>query len=137
MRLHEFLGEDINKYLTAIGDLVELKDSRIKNLEKEVQELRDEHYKDKKLQEISEELKQMQEAYWRGFPISEEEKISVDNWCETHERERHGLLTLSQRRKAGGAIGGRYHYVFIPTSIGTSGKIVCSCGAEFEFCEIG
>ena len=26
---------------------------------------------------------------------------------------------------------------FVPTSIGTSGVIKCSCGAEFEFQEIG
>lgn len=48
----------------------------------------------------------------------------------------HGY-TPEMRIKAEGCIGGRYKYVFIPTSLGVSGKIVCHCGAEFEFQEIG
>lgn len=137
MRLSQFLEADINEHLTAIRDLVDSKESRIEKLEKENRELTAEHYKDKKLQEVSKKLKQMQEAYWRGFPISEEEKESIEDWCIKHEKERHGLDTFEQRLKAGGAIGGRYHYVFTTTSIGTSGRIVCSCGEAFEFQEIG
>ena len=30
-------------------------------------------------------------------------------------------------------VGGKYIYKFVPTSIGTIGKVVCSCGEEFTF----
>lgn len=136
MRLSQFLEVDVNKYLDAIRDAVNLKDSRIQSLEEDNKALKDEHYKDKELKELRLELSRMREAYWRGFPISEEEKKTIEEWCEKHERDVHGLHTLKDRLKAGGSIGGRYHYVFLPTSIGVSAKIVCNCGEEFEFQEI-
>ena len=79
----------------------------------------------------------MKEDYWRGFPISEDEKKLIDDWKERHEAEVHEVITLDQKLKRGGCIGGNYSYHFTPTSIGVSGKIKCSCGAEFEFCKIG
>ena len=61
----------------------------------------------------------------------EKEKEAIDAWKLTHEEEAHGGNSYS------GSIGGRYSYHFVPTSVGTSGVVRCSCGAEFEFCEIG
>lgn len=40
----------------------------------------------------------------------------------------HVVLTYS---------GGRYEYIFVPTGLGISGTVVCSCGAKFEFQKIG
>ena len=63
-----------------------------------------------------------------GFPISEEEHNSIMQWQRTHDAEAHGLRMNHERLAAGGAIGGRYFYRFVPTSIGTSGECVCgSC----------
>lgn len=61
---------------------------------------------------------------------------AIQEWQEKHDTEVHGLKTLEDRLHAGGLIGGRYTYHFVPTSIGISGTIQCSCGEEFEFCKL-
>ena len=72
----------------------------------------------------------------RGFSISEREQKAIKEWQEKHDTEVHGFKTLEDRLHAGGLIGGRYTYHFVPTSIGVSGTIQCSCGEEFEFCKL-
>ena len=111
--------------------------NRIERLEAENKKLKDEAWKDEKLQEMKKQLKRMQEDYYRGFPISEQDMASIKKWKRKHDAEAHGLTTDILRLKAGGVSGGRYSYHFIPTSLGTSGVIRCGCGAEFEFQEIG
>ena len=61
---------------------------------------------------------------------------AIKEWKEKHDTEVHGFKTLEDRLHAGGLIGGRYTYHFVPTSIGVSGTIQCSCGEEFEFCKL-
>ena len=113
-------------------------EDRIKRLEEENKKLKEEVYKDKELQAMKEKMKLMEEKYYRGFPITEEQDKAISDWKRKHDEEVHGLTTSNMRFKAGGAIGGRYHYKFVPTYIGISGTVVCSkCGAEFEFQEIG
>ena len=113
-------------------------EDEIKRLREENKRLKDESYKDKELQAMKEEMKLMKEEYYRGFPISEKQEKAISDWKRKHDEEVHGLTTSNMRLKAGGAIGGRYHYKFVPTYIGISGTVVCSkCGAEFEFQEIG
>ena len=108
----------------------------ISRLEETNKKLRSEHYKDEELQKMKQEVKDIKEDYYRGFPISKEEKEAIDKWKRQHEEEVHCLHTLEDRLRAGGTIGGSYHYEFIPTSIGTIGKVVCSCGEEFVFCDL-
>lgn len=110
---------------------------RIKYLEEENKKLKDEHYKDEEIQTMKYQLDKMKKDYRRGFPISEDEERAIEAWKKKHDEEVHGLKTDSLRMKAEGCCGGRYLYRFVPTSIGVSGKIICSCGAEFEFQEIG
>ena len=82
------------------------------------------------------ELERIRADYYRGFAITEYEDKIIKEWQKKHEEE-HNLTTDSLRLKAAGSIGGRYSYHFYPTSIGTSGVVRCSCGAEFKFQEIG
>ena len=111
---------------------------RIEYLEKENKELKAEAWKDEELQKMKTELAQMRADYHRGFPITEAEQKAIEAWCDKHDEEVHGLNNDHKKLKAGGAIGGRYSYHFVPTSIGTSGVVRCGkCGAEFEFCELG
>ena len=112
-------------------------EDRIKYLEEENKKLKDEAWKDAELQAMKEEMKLMKAEYYRGFHISESEEKAINEWKRKHEEEVHGLKTNKDRLRAGGCIGGRYSYHFVPTSIGTSCTIRCSCGAEFEFREIG
>ena len=112
-------------------------EDRIKQLEEEIKKLKEENWKDEELQAMKEEMKLMKAEYYRGFPISESEEKAINEWQRKHEEEVHGLKTNKDRLRAGGCIGGRYSYHFYPTSIGTSGVVKCSCGAEFEFRELG
>lgn len=113
------------------------KDAVISYLEEENKKLKDEAYKDEELQSMKEQLEKMKKDYWRGFPISEEEDKSIKEWQKKHETEVHGLITEMQKMKSYGVSGGRYSYHFVPTALGTSGVVRCSCGAEFKFQEIG
>lgn len=105
-------------------------------LEKENRKLKDEHYKDAELEKVSQELKQCKAEMRRGFPISEEEQNAINKWCEQHENEKHGVNTKEKRMRFQGCCGGRYTYEFVPTSIGTVGKIKCSCGETFTFSDL-
>jgi serine/threonine protein kinase len=80
-----------------------------------------------------EQYDKMREDYYRGFPISKEEKEKINAWINKHEEEKHPRPKNSFPR--GGAIGGCYTYRFVPTSIGVFGTIKCSCGEEFTFQE--
>lgn len=107
-------------------------EQRISYLEKENEKLKSEHYKDNEIAKLKQENERLQEDYWRGFPISKSEKEAIDNWWKKHREEKHGGKLYS-----GGAIGGGPEYRFIPTSIGTVGEVICSCGEKFCFCELG
>ena len=98
----------------------------IKELKEENKALREGYYKDELIQKMQQKLDRMEEEYYRGFPISKEEENAIDEWKSNHDREAHNNSTA-------GAIGGRYSYYFVPTSIGVIGTIKCSCGAEFCF----
>lgn len=107
----------------------------IQRLEEENKKLKEEVWKDEELQDMKTKLEQMRADYHRGFAITESEKKRIDAWKEKHEEEVHGVRNDVPSYKRGR--GGSYSYHFYPTSIGTSGVIKCSCGAEFEFCEVG
>lgn len=133
-----FDGEFINVYkldecFKAIAcrnnDLVK----RIQYLEMVNKELEDEHYKDETLKEMKDAYNKVKADNLRGFPITEREEKLIKEWRDKHDAEFHGLTDAKLRLKAGGAIGGRYTYEFVPTSIGTFGRIRCSCGEAFDF----
>ena len=72
---------------------------------------------------------------WVSNSIGGNEYCFSSSDLESYEEEVHCLHTLEDRLRRGGTIGGSYHYEFIPTSIGTIGKVVCNCGEEFVFCD--
>lgn len=89
--------------------------------------------KDEELQKLRNELEKVKNDSYRGFSISEDEEIEINNWIDNHLEEKHGLITLKDIILSQGAIGGRFTYEFIPTSIGTIGTIKCTCGDKFTF----
>jgi hypothetical protein len=127
---------DLEECLQSIRIQNEDKDDRIKYLQEENKKLKDEAYKDNELQDMKNKLDKMQEDYYRGFPITEKEESAIKAWTKKHDEEVHKIMTQEDRIMAGGCIGGRYSYHFVPTSIGTIGTVKCSCGAEFTFCEL-
>lgn len=80
---------------------------------------------DVRIQELAAKLKEAREELCRGFGITEKEADAISAWEEKHDIDRHGLNTLDKKLRAGGAIGGRYHYSFYPTSIGVAGECIC------------
>lgn len=128
---------DFDKCIAALKQRHDDQEKRIEYLEKENKELKDNNYKDSQLKEMKDRLDRMTKEYNRGFPISEDEQKMIDDWKVKHEAEVHGAITFDQRLKRSGVCGGNYIYKFVPTNIGTSGIIECSCRARFEFRKIG
>ena len=123
----------IDKLCLALKDKFMRQEARIEYLEEEIKKLKDENWKDNELQSMKEEYDKMREDYYRGFPISKEEKEKIKEWINKHEKEKHPRSKMDYPR--GGAIGGCYSYHFVPTSIGTFGTIECTCGEKFTFQE--
>lgn len=93
------------------------------NLRKENEQHRNKTYEKGYVSKLREENKRLKEDYYRGFPISKEEKEAIDKWTTEHYK-------ICSR------IGG-CNYHFYPTELGVAGVVQCSCGAKFEFQEIG
>lgn len=64
------------------------------------------------------------------FSISQKEWEVIKQWQEKHIKEKHNGNDYA------GAIGGRFSFEWIPTSIGEVGTVKCSCGEEFTFQEL-
>ena len=124
-----FLEKDIKLVLQDLYDQFRSVKMDNEYLREENKRLKDEQYKDNELQKMKEEYDRMKEDYYRGFPISEEEEKRIQEWKDS--------LPKYDNMKIG-AIGGRYHYEFHPTSIGVSAVIVDTItGERFEFQELG
>ena len=122
--------DDLVRGIKAHIKSVELRNTY---LEEENKKLKDEHFKDKSIAKMSQELKKATDDLYRRFPISEKEMESINIWKKKHEIEKHGLVTEKMRMKSQGCCGGKYTFEFIPTSIGTVGRVKCSCGDSFTF----
>ena len=129
----KYFTDSVSDLCQGIIDKVDTYEKRIKYLGEENKKLKDEHYKDSEMQRMEAELKKAKEDLYRGFPISEKEQEKIREWELKHDAEKHGLKTMEQRLRAGGCCGGRYTYQFVPTSIGTVGEVICSCGEKFTF----
>ena len=65
-----------------------------------------------------------------SFNISCEEMEKIREWKKEHIKNYHNENHIE------GAIGGRFSYEFIPTSLGEIGIIKCACGKDFCFRDI-
>jgi hypothetical protein len=125
--------ENTHKIIEELKTRFDQQENRIKYLEEQNKKLQEENWAEEKCQEMQSQYKAMQEDYYRGFPISKEENQKIQNWKKIHDATEHNADTLEKRVKLEGASGGRFKYIFIPTSIGTVGYIKCSCGKDFCF----
>ena len=128
----------VEECVKSILSRVESYEDTIERLKEENKKLKDEVWKDEELQDMKEQLDKMKSDYYRGFNITEEEEVAIEEWKKKHEEEVHGLTTTTARVKAQGVSGGRYSYIFYPTAIGCAGVVKCNaCGEEFVFSHIG
>ena len=83
---------------------------------------------DKEIARLNEVIDEQKECLRFGFGVTRQENEVITAWLKKHNLESHGSEYVNR-----GAIGGGITYSFAPTSIGTVGKIRCSCGEEFCF----
>ena len=108
-------------------------EDRIKYLEEQNKKIQEKNWAEEKYQKMQSRYEAMQRDYYRGFPISEEEEKKIKAWQKKHDIEKHKADTLEKRLRLEGVSGGRFKYIFVPTSIGISGCVQCSCGERFCF----
>lgn len=128
--LKQIKMDNFNAHIKEIVATVEAQDAVIIALREEINFLKNKYDENEEIKELKRRLREESYKNLNGFPITEEQADAINKWIKKHEAEAHNDSSYA------GAIGGRYSYHFIPTSIGTSGTIKCDCGAEFEFQEI-
>ena len=122
---HELIEELKNRF--------DRQEDRIKYLEEQNKKIQEKSWAEEKYQKMQSRYEAMQRDYYRGFPISEEEEKKIKAWQKKHDTEKHKADTLEKRLRLEGVSGGRFKYIFVPTSIGISGCVQCSCGEGFCF----
>ena len=119
--------QNIKKVLQELYDHYRSIANRNEYLLEENKRLKSEAYKDEELSKMKDQYDKMNADYYRGFPISENENNKINEWIDKISKEYPGNE---------GAIGGRFEYEFIPTGVGTFGKIIDSIsGKSFSFQE--
>lgn len=104
--------------------------NRCEYLSEEIKKVKSETYKDEELAKMKQEYDRMYADYNRGFAISKEESEKINAWMKEITKDE------DFQTKVGGAIGGRFKYEFIPTSIGVIGTITDSfSGKKLTFQE--
>lgn len=127
---HAQVQEDVDTICASIRKLVGDAQRNAAIAMEEMKALRDEKWKDKELESMSERLSQALSDCYRGFPISESEEISIQIWKDQHYTNQHGADTPDKRIRMQGVSGGLFSYIFLPTSIGVSG--VCRCNSCYR-----
>ena len=125
--IKEYKTDELIDILTQLADYVaeseEKRDKAIKQLE--------EFNKDEEIVKLKKQLEQKEERIKNSqtFVILPEEVKAIKEWQAQHIKEKHSGSEYA------GAIGGRYSFTFTPTSIGTFGTVICSCGEKFDFAD--
>ena len=112
---------DVVTILKQVGEQYQEKENEVRELRQKLSNFKAAAYKDSQMAAMKNELKKMSEDYYRGFPVTEEEKDKIKSWIVNHENEKHGGYPMYH-----GVSGGGYAYEFYPTGIGIGGSIYCS-----------
>ena len=137
------LDKTLESLRTRYIDMQESMDSAIEmrvEAEKELAELkakRKEEVRDEYVKQLEADLAEEREERKHSFVISDEEWNKMVKWQEDHIAERHSYIDADGKKQAklAGAIGGRFRYIFVPTSIGIFATCKCSCGEELNIGE--
>lgn len=124
-QLYQKRIDDLTQIFKSQADIIERQSKMINRLESE-------HYKDDKIRELQEQIRDLRSEPNTMFHTSPDEWQKIDEWIDKHTKEKH-WDSARNRPAPSGIIGGRYSYEFTPTSIGTIGVIKCTCGDEFTF----
>ena len=114
------MNADIDEALHTIKQIADSYEGHLKDLSEENKKLRDEHYKDAEMADMKRQLASLEEAYYRGFPLTEEQERKINEWKKRHDAEQH-----NNPQGYHGVSGGGFAYIFYPTAIGCT--IQCRC----------
>ena len=76
------------------------------------------------------------DTYEKRIKYLEEEnkKLKDEHYKDSEMQRMEAELKKAKQRAMGhGCIGGSLTWCFTPTSIGTIGEVICSCGEKFTF----
>lgn len=105
--------QDIKNVFQELYDHYRSVVNRNEYLMEENKRLKSETYKDDELAKMKVDYEKMKDDYHRGFPITKEEHEKISQW----------MKEICEDNADTGAIGGRFIYTFIPTSIGILGSV--------------
>ena len=114
-------GISMTEWIDMLTDYIESNKRTTEKARKELAEFK----KDEEIQYWKNLYEEERSANRHGFAITDEEYEAIAEWQRKHDAEAHGLRMNHERLAAGGAIGGRYFYKLVPTSIGVSGQCIC------------
>ena len=105
--------------------IISVKEQRIKSLEKENSELKNNEY----YRKLRDENRKLSEMLSHSFVITEEEEQKISNW-----KQKHIEKCLGGEPMKIGAMGGMFTYTFQPTSLGSINECVCNlCKQKIKF----
>ena len=117
-------GIPMSEWIDMLTDYIESNKRTTEKARKELAEFK----KDEEIQRWKNLYEEERSANRHGFAITDEEYEAIAEWQKKHDADMHCLYKAHERAAAGGAIGGRYFYKFVPTSSGVVGTCVCgSC----------
>lgn len=118
--------EDQTPYIIKnVEDGLKKRDEEIARLREENKRLMEESYKDSELQMMKSTCEAMQEDLRRGFPISEDEKSTINLWMDSHVVNKHKRFNCKN---------GQFKYEFQEFAEVEIGSVVCTeCGEGFTF----
>lgn len=117
--------EDLDTVCDNLKAIFDEQKSTNDRLHKHLEEITDEKWKDKELQEMKAKMEKYYHEAKLGFPMADDDQSRVQEWKDKHMAEKHNVKTLEDRLHWGGSVGGNFLYEFCPTSIGTIGTCIC------------
>lgn len=124
--------ENLNNKIEGIKNFIERLVYKNDKLQSQFNELYDEKWSDKTLQNMQQELNRVKHDAYRGFPITFEENETINKWQERHDTEVHNNPKCYH-----GASGGGYIYEFIPTGLGVISRCICSACKQKALKKVG
>ena len=123
--IKEYKTDKLIEILTDLADYISEAEQERAVAVKKIEEFN----KDEEIVKLKKQLEEKREREKNTITFTIEANCveQINKWIEQHEKEKHNGSSYA------GTIGGRYTYELTPTSIGTFGRIKCSCGDYFVF----
>lgn len=117
--------EDLDTVCDNLKAIFDEQKSTNDQLHKRLDEITDEKWKDKELQDMKAKMEQYYHEAKMGFSMTNDDQNRIQEWKDKHMAEQHNVKALEDRLHWGGSVGGNFLYEFCPTSIGTIGTCIC------------